>query len=137
MYEKDIVYGPETQEALAQLVSDRLKERELTRKEAAAMVNITADKLSILSRTAPAGMPYGYFLKAMLGLDIDLYQVCRLLHLTEEVEELARKEPENYVNFRRAMGEGEGDPLTTFVKTLPTEKQERARVMIQTILENM
>ncbi|WP_201372115.1 hypothetical protein [Ktedonobacter robiniae] len=133
-YEKDIVFNAEQQEALAQLVNDRLRAFDWTRKEAAEKANIMPDKVSVLSRTAPAGMPYGYFLKVMLILDIDLYQVCKLLGLTEEVEREMQFWPDKYPNARRGLAQESSDPLTALVATLPAHKQDQARKVIEAIL---
>ncbi|GHO45204.1 hypothetical protein [Ktedonospora formicarum] len=136
-YEKDIVFTPEQQEALAQLVNDRLRAFDWTRKEAAENANIAPDKVSVLSRTAPAGMPYGYFLKVMLILDIDLYQVCKLLGLTEEVEKTMKHWPDKYPNARRGLSQESSDPLTALISTLPAQKQAQARSVIEAVLKSI
>jgi len=137
-YNKEVTYTPAQQEEFSQLVNARLRALDWTRKEASEVAGVSTEQVSALSRTAPTGMPYGYFLKVMLALDIDLYEVCELLGLDTEVKEQMTKNPTRYPNaYLHFGGKKEKDPLTSLVKTLPSAKQEQARNLIEAILRNV
>ncbi len=136
-YDRDVVYTAEQQEAFSQEVNKRLRTLGWNRIQAAEAAGVQVEKVSALARTAPPGMAYGTFLKVMLALDIDLYEVCELLGLTDEVKRLAQEDPAHHPNARKYLGGKRGsDPMTALVSALPEEKREGARRMIDAILRN-
>lgn len=140
-YTRDVTFNAQQQEAFAQLVRDKLSQLGWTRAQAAEKAGVLSDKVSVLAKTAPTGMPYGYFLKVLLALDIDLYQAVQILGLDTDVRELMNDPAtaHQFPNAHRHLGGGDLgiDPLTALVQTLPPEKQDSTRRMISAILANM
>lgn len=135
-YERNITYSAEQQEAFSQLVNDRLRALGWSRAAAAEKAGIPVDKVQALARTVPPGMSFGYFVKACLALDIDLYSVAELLGLDTEVKELMHDQ-EHYPNARRGFSQEGVDPLDALVNTLPGDRREKARGLIEMIIRNV
>lgn len=129
------MFSPEQQEAFAAVVRAQLRRLDLTREEAAERGGIHRMHMGTLSRTAPTGLSYVVFLKACLILDLDLYEVCTLLGLDHEVRAAMRDHLTHYPNTRFHLQPFRS--LDARVASLPTEKREKAKEMIDAVLRNV